>query len=101
MVIELLAGGGLVLLGAAIGRWMPGRHRYHRPRSIRPICGCEHHHSFHDPKTGECHGLMDGNPIKYDTWKDPTAYEQVPCTCRQYSGPEPLPEMYAREIASE
>ena len=95
--------GALIAIGAFLaGQWLPRPHRrrYKPPKPVRPVCGCRHHYSFHDPRTGECHGKMDGKPIKYDEWKDPTAYEQINCTCRQYTGPTPLPEVYAPEITS-
>jgi len=91
MIIELLAGGGLTALGFVLGR-LPSRRR--GPRQVEPVCGCEHHHSFHDPKTGQCHGMMDGNPVAFTHYNSPTAWEQVPCTCRQYSGPLPVDAGY-------
>ena len=60
-----------------------------------PVCGCGHHHSFHDPQTGQCHSLMRvPGTMSRDSY-------HTPCTCRQYSGPTPLPEYYAPEIARE
>lgn len=58
------------------------------------ICGCGHHLSFHDREAGSCEHLEQvylgngryGNPLA--------------CTCRQYSGPQPMPEYYAPEITS-
>jgi hypothetical protein len=92
----------VALIGVLIGRFLPNRRKGPKPQQpVEPICGCDHHRSFHDPQTGQCHGLMRGNPLRYDEdWNTPTAYKQVPCTCRQYSGPVPLPEFYAPEIAS-
>jgi hypothetical protein len=76
-----------------------GSHRSVRaPKQPVAVCGCSHHHSFHDPTTSECHALMNGNPVKFNSWKEPTAFEQVRCTCRQYSGPVPLPEFFAPEL---
>jgi hypothetical protein len=40
------------------------------PPELQPVCGCEHHLSFHNPRTAAC------------------AYEG--CRCQQYVGPEPL-----------
>lgn len=80
-----------MLAGAIIGRFMPARQRGARlQKSPKPVCGCKHHHSFHDPETGECHGQVDiGGGVL-----------SVSCTCRTYSGPVPLPEMYAPELGS-
>ena len=75
-----------------------------RPRALKPrkdpkpVCGCSHHYSFHDPKSGNCHGFVNGEPVKYDAFRDPTAWAQVQCPCRQYSGPMPLPEYFAPEL---
>lgn len=95
MVLELLAGGGLVALGWLAGRFAPSRPRL--PKPPKPICGCDHELAFHDPATGECHGT--NGVDRYNprgTW---VGEEQVRCTCRQYDGPTPLPIVYAREIA--
>jgi hypothetical protein len=82
-MIELIDGAAIMAAGVIIGRFLPARRR--RPREvIEPVCGCTHHHSFHDPETGECHGEVRG---------------QMRCTCRQYSGPVPLPEAYMPDLA--
>jgi hypothetical protein len=91
VVIELLAGGGLTVLGFALGR-LPSRRRWGSP--VSPFCGCGHHHSFHAPETGQCHSLADGSAVKYDKYDTPTDWEQVPCSCRQYSGPVPVDAGY-------
>jgi hypothetical protein len=90
-VVEMLAGGGLAILGVVVGRFLPARRRHPKPsRPAKPVCGCEHELSFHDPKTGECHSKM---LIPGYGWNND-------CTCRQYTGPEPLPEYYAPELPS-
>jgi len=110
-VIEMLAGGGLVLLGVLVGRFLPARRRGPKPpKPVQPICGCGHHFSYHDPKTGECHGKAKGTetvvrdgkgkPV-LDYWGDvQTTLETGPCGCRKYTGPEPRPEYYAPELPS-
>lgn len=111
-MIEFLAGGGLVIAGMPLGRFLPARRRSPKPpKPVKPICGCSHHHSYHDPKTGECHSTTGGSEaVIRDTYGEPvldrfgdvqtTSSERVPCTCRQYSGPVPLPEYVAPEISS-
>lgn len=99
----MFIGAAIFAAGTLAGRLMPARRRTPKPPTLapppKPICGCTHHLSFHDPKTSHCHGLMKGKPVRYDLWNAPTAYDKVPCTCRQYSGPTPLPEYVAQEIS--
>jgi hypothetical protein len=93
-----LAGAGIFLLGAVCGRYMPARRRHPKPKpDPKPICGCEHHLSYHDPETGHSAGThrVQAPRPNYDT---PAHYLQRPCTCKQYSGPQPMPEFYALEI---
>lgn len=102
MIAPEMLTGGIVAIGAFLaGQWLPrpGRRGAQRPKKIEPYCGCEdgdggfHHHSYHDPKTGECHGK-----VYIGFWSSQRHYQD--CTCRQYSGPQPLPEVYAPEITS-
>ena len=90
-----------VIIGVLLGRFLPNRRKGLRSaKQPEPICGCDHHHGFHDPKTGECHGLMDGDPATYYSHGPAASYKQVRCSCRQYSGPVPMPEFYAPEITT-
>lgn len=91
--------GALIAVGAFIaGQWLPRPHRrgIRSPKPVEPICGCEHHYSFHDPKTGECHGT--DRRAKYNDRGTYVGVHEIPCTCRHYTGPEPLPEFYAPEL---
>lgn len=96
----ILEGGICVLVGILLGRlWR--RDSKGRGRDPQPVCGCKHHYSMHDPETGRCHGKVNGKPTTYGEWSSrPIAWEQVSCTCRRYSGPEPLPTYTAPEIIS-
>jgi hypothetical protein len=97
-VTLFLLGALVALAGVGIGRFLPARRRTPRAReAVQPVCGCTHHHSFHDPRTGACGGqvYIDGSRGYYGLSK----YKG--CTCRQYSGPVPLPEYYSPEIAAE
>lgn len=99
-LIYFFSGAGISWLSIGVGvLWHRSRIRNSKPEKIQPICGCGHHHSFHDPDTGNCHSLIKGNPIKYDAYREPTAWDKVQCPCRKYSGPEPLPSFYAGEIS--
>lgn len=64
----------------------------------RAICGCAHHFSFHDPKTGLCHH-KERQETKWDDYGDAVKWERVQCGCQRYVGPEPLESLYAPEIA--
>jgi hypothetical protein len=92
----IVEGAAAVIIGLLLGRLLPGSRRSAKPPGPpEPLCGCEHHHSFHDPETGQCHSLMRvPGTMSRDSY-------HTPCTCRQYSGPLPLPEYYAPEIARE
>jgi len=48
----------------------------------KPVCGCNHHASFHDDEGCHC--------INTDSMGRVT----TECGCKKYMGPEPLPEMY-------
>lgn len=98
----MLEGAVIALAAFLLGRLLPGRRR--KPLAAgkppKPVCGCCHHHAHHDPQTGQCRATVDGKPIHFDKWGDADAWAQVPCTCQRYSGPVPLPEMFAPEIGS-
>lgn len=111
MPLDLLAGALLFLAGIIFDRLMPARRKTPRPpKPVEPICGCSHHHSFHDPATGQCHGTRKsaetvvrdatGAPV-LDRWGDvQTVGKRAPCTCRVYSGPVPLAEYTVPQIAA-
>lgn len=89
---------GFCLFGFVIGRATSKKKVVKAPRPELPYCGCEHGLHDHDPKTGECHGLMDGDPLRYDDFHHPTAYKQVRCTCKQYTGPRPIDQIWIPEV---
>ena len=97
-----LVSAGIAVASFIAGQWVPRPHRRRvkPPKPVEPICGCDHHHSYHDPKTGECHGQVRGKPLQYDGYGYATAWGKAQCTCKQYTGPTPLPEVYAPEITS-
>lgn len=80
----------VALIGVLVGRFLPSRRKGSKP--VKPVCGCTHHHSYHDPQTGQCSGQ-----VYIGHWNMSDHHE--PCTCRQYSGPVPLPEVYAPEVS--
>ena len=86
---ELLEGAVIAVGAFLAGQWLPRPHRRGVKASKPPelMCGCKHHHSYHDPKTGECHGRVYVGMGQHED-----------CTCKQYSGPVPLPEYVAQEL---
>lgn len=58
MIAGMLIGALIALLFLLLGRLLPERRALKASGSPEPVCGCKHHHSFHDPKTGQCHSLM-------------------------------------------
>jgi hypothetical protein len=72
----------LSVIGLGLARSTAGRLRAPLPIEPKPICGCEHHASFHDD--GGCHY----------TDLDPYNRTDRECGCKKYMGPEPLPEAY-------
>lgn len=104
---------GAVLAVVAYGAGIiSGRRKVPKPpkpaKLPAAVCGCSHHYSMHDPKTGECHAgikvqTASGKPI-LNSWGDRVigyngaTYEVLQCGCKRYTGPEPLPTYYAPEI---
>jgi len=93
----MLEGALILLAGLVVGRFLPARRKQRKAKQIKPVCGCEHGLHDHDKATGACNARS--RTYRYD---QATEFEvldgYVPCTCRQYTGPEPLPEYYAPEI---
>lgn len=71
------------------------RHRHPRvpgpPEPPKPVCGCTHHLSYHS-KAGKCNGYQPG-VVKGD------GKSLVDCRCKQYVGPQPLPELFLPELS--
>lgn len=95
----LLFDGGLIaIVGILVGRFLPGRRRTPRPAPApKPVCGCGHGLHDHDPETRTCNARL--KSYKYDgVVEDEVLDKYVPCTCKQYTGPEYVPNYIAREI---
>jgi hypothetical protein len=90
MIASLLEGGGIAIGAMVLDRFLPAPKRRRKGYGKqKTICGCKHHHAFHNKETGKCAGLVrhfeiDGLMFVYDE-----------CGCQQYSGPEPVPEYVA------
>ena len=95
----MLEGALIALAAFLLGRALPGRRKGPgSPKLPEAVCGCTHHHAYHDPGTGECKAAVRGSPLSRNQYGNWDAWEQAPCACRKYSGPLPLPEVYAPEI---
>lgn len=96
----MIEGALILLVGIAIGRVirLRARPKAYKPKVVNPKCGCRHHFALHDPQTGVCHGGFSryGEPVNYQR---EGKVDGTPCSCRKYTGPEPLPEYYAPEIS--
>jgi hypothetical protein len=107
----------VIIGGGWVGKWVRGalktRHarqmerlEYAERRELatqaanRPpeaVCGCTHHLAMHD-KQGACHGTVEA-AVEWDANRQPTRYEARRCECQRYVGPEPLPTLYAPDLA--
>lgn len=88
---ELFDGGGLVIAGVILGRFLPARRKNPKLKPpSEPICGCGHHFSFHAPATGICKGT--NRRVKYSGGGSNVGQHDFPCGCQVYSGPTPMPE---------
>jgi hypothetical protein len=76
---------GLLGLGQLID-WARERRR-DRANKDKPICGCTHHHAYHDPRTGICKGTVRRGKGLDDNLTRIYSYHE--CNCQQYSGPMP------------
>jgi len=98
--LEGLITGAAISAGAMVAQRIsmaiPARRR--RAKPIAPVCGCEHHRSFHEDGTGPCHHM---NYAGYEETADAYRRVHVQCGCRAYSGPVPLPEYFAPELTGE
>jgi hypothetical protein len=73
------------------------------PKLAVAVCGCEHSIAFHDLAAGKC-ACMRKVANRWDEFGDPTGWTEEPCRCRQYTGPEPVPQFYPQyppEISDE
>lgn len=52
------------------------------PEEPKAICGCEHHHCFHDES---------GCGYDRTRYSNDGTPNTVTCGCKRYTGPEPLP----------
>jgi hypothetical protein len=90
----MITGGGVLvgalilvvglIIGGIVGRITRPGWKYREPK---PFCGCKHHYSMHD-KDGRCREQI-------ERWSERQDFHWVQCPCQHYTGPEPLPEVFA------
>lgn len=92
-VLWTLLGGAIAYGGVQLGI---ARERARKPAPPppppAPICGCEHELAMHDPQSNRCHEF---NEVR--KWDDGGAYVglcRVQCSCRQYTGPRPIDQVF-------
>lgn len=76
------------------------RRRKRRREAIygpEPVCGCKHHYSFHNPKTGLCKSQA-RTAVRWDGDGAANRWELRSCGCQRYVGPQPLESFHAPEI---
>lgn len=98
---SMIVAGLIATISYGLGKLSGRRSRASGTERVKATCECRHALSFHDPKTGECHGRVNGDPVAYDAYNDPTAWESVRCSCRQYVGPIPPEQMLASFLPRE
>ncbi|WP_280398765.1 hypothetical protein [Nocardia carnea] len=89
--LSLAVGAGLVALGWAVGRF--GHRRTARPgrNHLTARCGCGHDLALHDRESGTCHA-------EFSRRGTSGLREWVRCSCRRYTGPTPLEEVFSSPI---
>ncbi len=87
--LSLVVGAALVGVGWACGRL--GGRRAQAERKPGALCGCGHDLAMHDRESGTCHAeTFRKNGYGMREW--------ATCTCRRYTGPTPLDEVFAPPI---
>lgn len=89
-----------LLAGMGIGRVWPGRRKGRKP--AKPVCGCGHDLAHHEPDGdgggSVCHATI-RTASGWDLYGNTRTWKQVPCTCKQYTGPRIMdPGYVAREL---
>jgi hypothetical protein len=80
IAVSLASGGVLGAVAILIGQ--------HLRRRYPQACACGYLANYHDPLTGSCQGLEDGDYLRrYDTQGRYLghSYDTVPCGCRRYT----------------
>lgn len=92
----MVVGGALSAVSFLVGRATGRRAGPQPPKAPEAVCGCEHPLAVHDPQTNRCHGTD-----RKQQWNKSGAYigyHDIPCTCRQYTGPRPIDTVFAPRL---
>ena len=84
-ILEITLPATYLYIGYRLGKRNKGKALGKEPQAI---CGCEHHYSHHDE---------DGCHFDHGNWYSGLWVSRL-CTCKKYSGPEPLPKYIAGEL---
>lgn len=90
--ISLIIGGTLLAVGWLAGQAYRRRNRTPELPSTATMCSCGHGHGTH-AEGGACKAEIK-RPATWNYYAQVTGYEWVPCPCRSYDGPEPLPRVW-------
>jgi hypothetical protein len=100
--LSLLEGAGILAAGMGLGRFWPARRKHPKPKPPpRPVCGCGHnlaHHEVAAAGGSACHAQVRGAITKWNAYGEAIGWMMGRCSCKQYTGPTPLPEFFAPEI---
>ncbi|WP_067835391.1 hypothetical protein [Nocardia lijiangensis] len=88
--LSLAVGAGLIGIGWVFGRFGHRRRAQSEAKSLAR-CGCGHDLALHDRATGNCHA-------EFSRKGTHGLREWVRCTCRRYTGPTPLEEVFTSPI---
>lgn len=95
----MIEGALILLFGIIIGRVMPSRIGSTKQKALEAKCGCDHHLSKHDPKTGTCAGTVTNPNFSFDHYTHARNNPKViPCPCKQYVGPTPAEQFFSTPL---
>ncbi len=96
-LLWLAAGAVLTHLGVLIGAWRQRRRTPDPAATPTALCGCSHPLAMHDPDTNACHATVKV-ASRWNKYGDAVGWERPQCTCRQYTGPRPIDQVFAPRV---
>lgn len=96
-MLELLAGAAILGVGWALGRITRSAPKQH---TVQAVCPCRHHIGQHEDMKDRCNGTVSGpSPAHVGPMGNVESWEEIPCTCLHYAGPELISTFTGRPIA--